>query len=367
MKKKVISIVSIVLAVVLIIGGCIAYAKLPHPLNYDIESIVNIGSGLEIVSETDDEVTVKKSEGELKVLMFTDIHLDGNNKTSSTTIQYLVNNIYKEKPDLVILGGDNVTSIFNRKRSNQLAEIFERFGVYWAAVLGNHEGCNGMSVSRKEMVDIFSSYDHCLMKQGKDGVWGNGNYALNILKADDTIWHTFYFLDTGSEMSDDLKKEYNIPADESPYDGAKASQVQWYTSKNYELLEKYGDFESTLVVHIPLPQMKEAAENTPFLYGGKLEGICASGFDAGLFKALKAGETTKSVYCGHDHVNDFGLEYDGVLLSYIQSSGYGSYTTESKFGYEEKDWLQGYTKLTFARDGSCTAERLRNSVIYAEK
>ena len=344
----------------MIAGGSVAYALLPHPLNYDIDGIAAVGSRLKVVEKAEDEVTVQTNSEDFKILLFTDMHLDGKNKTSNVTVSHLIENISREKPDLVLLGGDNVTSAFNRKRANQLAQIFEKLGVYWAGGLGNHEGDNKYSVTREEMIDIFSSYDHCLIRKGAEDIWGVGNYALNILNADGSLRHTYYFLDTGDEMSSELKAQYGFGEDDSPTDGAKESQVAWYTQKNDALRTKCGSFQSTLVVHIPLPQYKTAAENVTFLYGDKLENICASAFDAGLFDALQSGGTTKTVFCGHDHLNTFGIDCDGILLSYIQPSGYGSYTAASRLGYEEKDWLQGYTKLELQLDGTFTASRYRN-------
>lgn len=361
MKKKILKIVAVVLAVVIVAGGITAYALLPHALSYDIKSVPFIGSELEIVSETEDEVTVKK-DGEFKVLFFTDTHFDGKNKTSQLTAENLVDNIVSEKPDLVIFNGDNVTSAFNRKRCNQLAEIFEKLGVYWAGGLGNHEGDNSMSLSREEMVDIFSSYEHCLMREGPAELSGEVNYVLTVLNGDDSIRHAFYFLDTGDEASAETEAEYNIPDDgKTHYDGTKPDQVAWYTAENNALKEKYGDFNSTLVVHIPLYQMKAEAENGDFVYGEKLEGVCASAFDSGMFDALKEGGTTKTAFFGHDHLNTFALEKDGILLAYLQPSGYGSYTAESRLGYEEKDWLQGYTSVLVAENGELETAYFRNS------
>ena len=361
MKKKAVRIIAIVLAVIIAAGGITAYALLPHSLSYDIDSVKRVGSGIELLKSTDDEVLIKESNPEFKVMLFTDLHLDGKNSTSNVTIGNLVDNIVKEKPDLVILGGDMVTSAFNRKRANQLAEIFEKLGVYWAGVLGNHEGDNKFSISREEMVDIFSSYDHCLMRKGNDDVWGVCNYSLTVLLDNHKIRHTYFFMDTGDEMSAEDIKKYGLDPNDSYTDGVKESQVKWYVEKNEKIKRELGDFKSTVVVHIPLPQYEKAAEGEKFLYGGKLENICESAFDSGLFDAIKKCGTTETVFCGHDHLNTFGAEYDGVLLSYIQPSGYGSYTTASKLGYEEKDWLQGYTVLDIHEDGTFDAKRVRNS------
>jgi len=360
MKKKTVIILCAVLAV-LIAGGGIAWSFLPHPLNYKISSVEYIGSSLSVTDSGEDFVTVQKSgEGDMKILMFTDIHLDGDNSTSLVTVTKLVENIQKEKPDLVLFGGDNATSGLNRVRCKQLGKIFEKLGVYWGGIIGNHEGDNPFSISRESMMDIFCSFPHCLMKKGLSDVTGNCNYAIEILNSDSSMSQTFFFLDTFDEMSEETKAEYADSLNGSEYDGAKADQVEWYAKKAESLKAQYGNYKSTLIMHIPLPQLASAAETEDFLYGGKLENICCSGFDSGVFDAVKnAG--TQAVFCGHDHLNNFGLYYEGVLLSYIEPSGYGSYTTASVLGYEEKDWIQGYTLLTLHEDGSFENKQIRNS------
>ena len=54
---------------------------------------------------------------------------------------------------------------------------------------------------------------------------------------------------------------------------------------------------------------------------------------------------------------------DGILLSYMQPSGYGSYGAQ-KLGFEEKDWLQGYMDLIIHPDGSFENKGHTNSDIW---
>ena len=358
-KKKGVIVLCIVLAV-LLIGGGVGYSFLPHPLNYNINKIASVGSSVSIVRESADSVTVRKEGGgDFKVLMFTDMHLDGKNKTSNLTVDWLVKNIQNEKPDLVLLGGDNVTSGLNRSRAKQLGKIFEKLGVYWAGVLGNHEGDNKWSIKRSEMVDIFASFDHCLMRRGPETVTGDCNYVLYIENPDGTLQQTFYFLDSFDELNDAEKEKYGWQEGTSPYNGPQEDQVAWYSAKVKETEEKYGAHDSVMLIHIPLYEVAAACETEPYVWGEKREKICSTGFQNGLFAAIKEGGSTKAVFFGHDHTNNFGLELDGVLLSYIEMSGYGSYSLYSK-GYPESDWLQGYTKLIIHSDGTFEHTQVRN-------
>lgn len=358
--KIIISVIAVLLVAAMGAGGFVLY-QCSKGICYDISSVEKIQNDVEIVSEDTDSVTIrKKGDGEFKVLMFTDTHLKGDKDLDNITVTHMVNNIKEQKPDLVILGGDNVTYGFNKKRNVELAELFENLGVYWAAVLGNHEGDGFMSYGRDKVIELFSSYEHCLVKEGKEGVDGNGNCTVNILNSDGTLREVFFLMDTGSYMTDESKAEYGVTDEDEVYDGVKASQVNWYKEKHDELSAKYGEFKSITVVHIPPYQAEKEYAETDFLYGEKREGVCESGFDSGLFDAMKEKGSAQAVYFGHDHVNNFGVMCDGILLSYMQPSGYSAYNMQTKFDSPESEWIQGSTVLSIKADGTYTAERIFN-------
>ena len=360
MKKGMKVIIAVLSVAIIGAGGFVLY-KSSQGISYDVSSVDKVGTDVVIVSEDSDGVTVKKeNDGEFKVVMFTDTHICGKKDKDIMCVEYIIKNISEQKADLVIFGGDNISGGFTEKRAVEFAQLMENLGVYWAAVLGNHEGEGFLSVSREENVEIFSSYDHCLMRQGKDGVDGNGNYAVTILNTDNSVKEVFFLMDSGSYMTQETKDKYGVTDDGEVYDGVKESQVQWYKDKHDAITEEYGNFKSVTVVHIPPYQAEGNYENVTFAYGEKREGVCESGFDSGLFDALKEKGSAQAVYFGHDHVNDFGYEYEGILLSYIQSSGYSSYNMESKFDSPENEWLQGCTVLNIKEDGTYTAERIFN-------
>ena len=360
-KKIVVAIIAILLVAAMGAGGFVIY-KSSQGLAYDISSVTKLENNVEIVSETDDSVTIKKnSNDEFKVLMFTDTHLKGDKELDNTTLTYMIKNITEQKPDLVILGGDNVTYGFNKKRNVQLAELFENLGVYWATVLGNHEGDGFMSYDRAKVIELFSSYEHCLVKENNNVfVWGFGNTAINILNSDGTLREVFFLMDSGDYMDAETKLDYGITDKDDVYDGVKRSQVEWYKEKHDALTAEYGKFKSVTVVHIPIYQTEKEYTEEDFLYGKKREGVCESGFDSGLFDAMKEKGSAQAVYFGHDHVNDFGVMCEDILLSYMQPSGYGAYNMQSKFDAPENEWIQGCTLLNISEDGTYTAERIFN-------
>lgn len=360
MKKAFGIIIAVAVVIALGFGGFIGIMS-SKGISYDIASVEKMQSDIEIVSEREDSVTIrKKSDGEFRVLMFTDMHLKGDKELDNMTVSYLVKNIKEQKPDLVILGGDNVTYGFNKKRNVQLAELFENLGVYWAAVLGNHEGDGFLAYGREDVIKLYSSYEHCLVKEGKSDVDGHGNCTINVLNNDNTLREVFFLMDSGSYMTDESKAEYGVTKDGDVYDGVKISQVEWYKEKHDEIETEYGEFRSVTVLHIPVYQTEKEYADGDFLYGEKREGVCESGFDAGLLDAMKEKGSAQAVYFGHDHVNDFGVMYDGILLSYMQPSGYGAYNMQTKFESPENEWIQGCTLLEINIDGTYTAERIFN-------
>ena len=360
MKKRITVIFLVFIAIIIGVSGFLII-KSSQGISYDISSVKKIQNDVVIVSETEDSVTIKKkSDSEFKVLMFTDTHLKGDKELDNMTVSYMVNNIIEQNPDLVILGGDNVTYGFNKKRNVQLAELFESLGVYWASVLGNHEGDGFLSYDRENVIKLFSSYDFCLTKMGKSDVDGNGNCTINILNSDGSLKEVFFLMDSGDYMTKESKIEYGVTDEGDVYDGVKTSQVEWYKEKHDELANEYGQFKSITVVHIPPYQVEKEYSETDFLYGEKREGVCESGFDAGLFDAMKEKGSGQAIYFGHDHVNDFGVMNDGILLSYIQPSGYSAYNMQSKFDAPENEWIQGATLLKINSDGTYSAERIFN-------
>ena len=94
MKKSVKIILALVLAAIIGAGGFVIY-KNSQGISYDISSVEKVQNDVEIVSETEDGVTIKKnSDGDFKVLMFTDTHLNGKKAKDKHQRKYKSNDFF---------------------------------------------------------------------------------------------------------------------------------------------------------------------------------------------------------------------------------------------------------------------------------
>ncbi|NLO39149.1 MAG: hypothetical protein GX115_06730 [Ruminiclostridium sp.] len=319
------------------------------------------------------------SDDDFKIAAFTDLHLDGKKEKGNVTLEMIIRNISSQKPDLVVFVGDNITSAVEAGTVRQFAQLMEKLGVYWTLVLGNHEGDNDASIPRQQFIDIFASYPHCLVekerKTTKSGemVWGVGNHVINLLNAKGEIRQSLYFIDSGDEMTkEDLEKykEEIASTNNRKDDYIKDSQIQWYqeTVNHINAMAKK-KVKSMIFTHIPLVEFHTAYERAmesdaeaKLLHGVKLERVCSSGHNNGFFDRIHDLGSTQAVISGHDHVNDYAVQYKGIILAYNQCSGYSAYNTVTK---KISDTLmQGFSVYTIDKDGGLKIQSYRNADLY---
>ena len=268
----------------------------------------------------------------LKILSFTDMHLDYVEERYALAIKLLQQTIREEQPDLVLFVGDNVTCYNDQVRAREFAEVMAELQVPWCPVLGNHEGDSEGRLSREEMADVMSRAPYCMMPEEKpalaDGtpVWGCTNYAVPLFDEDGKICFKLIFLDGGSDLSDEELAGYGLTRKKNhEYDFLKDSQIAWYREEM-----RKDDCPSMIFCHIPLPEYQDAWEQGQLLSGSKLENICCSCYNNGMFDAMCEEGKTIAYVTGHDHINDFRVLYKGIQLIYNRMSGFSSYNVISK-------------------------------------
>ena len=117
--------------------------------------------------------------------------------------------------------------------------------------------------------------------------------------------------------------------------------------------------KSSLFIHIPITAVKDAyleytdagrsdTENVKYVGGhdGEAEPFvfCPAERD-GVFERLLDGGSCDSAFYGHDHLNNFVFEYNGITLAYGFSVDYSGYSDIDKVGYQ-----RGCTVITYSDD-----------------
>jgi len=251
-----------------------------------------------------------KHDGTFKIVQFTDCHL--NSKINMQTIKLMNNILDDEKPDLVILTGDNIDGRYCNasqtvKCISNIARPMEDRKIPWAVTLGNHDTEHD-GIERSEMMKIYSDY--------KYNVGRIGDYNI-LIKKPNGIGTAFniYMIDSGS---------YNLGG----YGYIDQDQVNWYLKTAFKLKIMHPNLPSIMFFHIPLQEYKNVSKTSKVI-GECNENECTQSINTGMFQALTKMKDVKGVFVGHDHNNDYISKLNGVILGYGRCSGYDAYSKKN--------------------------------------
>lgn len=256
----------------------------------------------------DDPFVIEMQHDTLKILQLTDLHLlygiDAFDRKTFNGIRKLVSS---EDWDLVVITGDMTMSLSSPTLFAKLIRIMESLETPWTFVFGNHETdyCEYVNLLNK-----IKNTSYLLFKVGPELDHGGvGNFKIEFTKDGNPFYH-LYFMDSQSER--EIYTE-----EEGEYDYIHPSQVEWYS--NHVSMDTV---DSLMYFHIPLRQFID-----PLTYDGIFneDKVYAQGIDTGLFDEIVFHGRTLGVFVGHDHLNNFSLIMDGVLLAYGQITGYNAY------------------------------------------
>lgn len=264
----------------------------------------------------EDCVTLTKKDGEdFVILNITDTHFADYDYRAFTAfevemnVKRLVNQV---KPDLITVSGDLVCTDSTVYAIKRITDLFDSFKIPWAPIFGNHDDEGNADLNY--LADIMMSSEYCVMKKG-DPEMGVGNYIINIKEENSgkTV-ETIFMMDTH-------------------HNHLNQKQIKWFeacAAAINELTEN--STQISVIFHIPNVQYQYAydtALNSGTLYGKCYEKICCerdengNPKDNGFFEAAK-NVNTKFIFCGHEHMNNFSAEYEGIRMTYTLKVGYGS-------------------------------------------
>lgn len=251
-------------------------------------------------------------DGKFKIVQFTDTHVIYGDSRSDVAIERMNEVLDAEKPDFVIYTGD---VIFGRPAKESLARAIEPvvsrgipFGVTW----GNHD--DEQDLSRKELYDLIKDIPNNLTST-VEGITGVTNYVLTLKDRAGKDACALYMFDSNAYSTLEGIKGYGWVAHD---------QIGWYKEQSKKLTEANGGtpLPALSFFHIPFPEFSEAvsAEGV-FMIGSRKEKVASAKINSGLAVAMLEAKDVMAVSVGHDHVNDYMVEWNGLMLCYGRYTG----------------------------------------------
>ncbi len=343
MKIKM-SLVCALLALAMLFSGCAKEKQPKEPPPYTVEPTEDIDD-FEIADILDLKHTLRVGEdGKFRVLVISDVQCTG-----MTLPEFIKNNIKtlvdRETPQLVLFLGDNSFNITSEEEMysylTDMTSYVEERKIPWAHVYGNHDDENA-ALDKVVQQRIYESFDYCVSRYVEADVYGVGNYVLPVLASDsDEVAFNVFAFDSGSYLSAEEINEIIPDASmypgyyEGTYDYIRQSQIDWYEQTSEKMEEYYGKkIPAMAYFHIPLQENYLAWLNRSSLgfEGEKREYIAASPINSGLFNAMIERGDVKAVVTGHDHTNDYAIEYRGIKLCSAATVGNHFYYDDDMIG-----------------------------------
>ncbi|WP_248925777.1 metallophosphoesterase [Paenibacillus hamazuiensis] len=304
-----------------------------------------IGGGTVQAAAGDNGKLQFNADGKFKIVQFNDMQDDEH--IDRRTVELMEKVLDAEKPDLVVLNGDNITGGCDtaaemKQAMNNIAQPMEKRGIKWAVTFGNHDEDSTPSggLDEADMLKFYMAYKFNVNPPGERGITGTGNGHL-LIRASKGSKPAFnvWLLDSGRYAPNEIAGQdfegYPI------WDWLRFDQVAWYYETSKKLEEKFGfKVPSLMFIHIPLWEHRfmwfasvdgrseedhARALAKHRIVGERNEDECPGPINSGMFSAILARGDVKGVFCGHDHVNTYHGNYYGVLLGYAGSAGFGTY------------------------------------------
>ncbi len=345
-----------------------------------------------IVPEIDPETGYYNftTDRDLKIMMLTDIHIGGgfwSREKDRKTVYEVITMLQKEKPDLVILDGDNTFAVpgpvyngggtlNNYMVARDVIQLFNHEGVYFSTVFGNHDTEVFDYTGRQKLGELYMKdrFEYCIFDQNyTDGgdLPSVTNQIITVKDSKGKIKKALLLVDSNAYVDNSIQAvldwNYDIIRDET-VDWAAESIKKLGSPKTvaffhiptsefriaYEDLEKNGwkDTKNTKYISGVWDELIEESTNSRIWHGGITREGPLADIDK-FFETLGPDgmKVLEACYCGHDHVNNAMVNYKGVDLCYGYSIDNLAYTDIDASGAQ-----RGATIITIGADGKRKTE-----------
>lgn len=307
--------------------------------------IVLAGCGERVHYEPEDYVLLMVYKDDFRILQLSDIHLS-NKDDRQRQYDFLDLTIKDADADLIVITGDTFT-FADKRTAKEFFDFLDSYMINWTMVFGNHDEQCYFSIDW--LTDTLNNYDgYCMFSDiQEDDVYGNSNFAINLMDEFE-VKEQLIFMDSN---------RYNF-GEYVGYDYIKQDQIDWYEALVKYTTEQNGGkpVPSICFFHIPVPEFKDAwelaeakSDKVDFEGGELREPVSCPKVNSGFFeKAVELG-STNGIFVGHDHVNNYEVEYKGINLCY------GVNSTDRVYGDAD---MTGGQVIIIHNDGSLDRETI---------
>ena len=274
----------------------------------------------------------------MRVLQITDSHW-GIGSNLDLEEQYITGLVNKANPDIIVLDGDMFMHA-NRKIVDRFFTLIDSFNIPFCYAYGNHD-LQGQYSSTYIDESVKKRTNSLLVNDLNDGLFGRSNYYVNLVDASGNVVWQVLIMDSNSYVTS------------GHYDIFHEDQVSWYRSIVTETTTRNGNITVPQLAfyHIPGLYFRDALDEYLLTSEGRDNSLCDAldnlsgngtgcaredvyhGYaDDGIFDVMVELGSTKGIFVGHDHINNFHLDYQGIKLCYNLKAGQNIYHDNRLFG-----------------------------------
>lgn len=342
MTKKILLIVFLVL-VIQFVAGIIYFEIEPENTNVDFSP-----------ANTQHEIdkTIRFDEnGKLKILHIADPHLNFD-KHFDASVWVVAEACDIEKPDLIVLTGDNTHPDEDPEKTKQLINalmnIFQSRNIPVAVTFGNHDAEKG-PMTRADIMEYYKTFPCVISADDSEAFKNCATFNIPVLASysDKTKFNLWVF-DSGDYDEDEPRH----------YDRVRTKQIQWYKEVSAKLKKENGGetVNSVVFQHIIVPEiydvLKKVDSKAPYAlphiynenefymfdpdqvnYGKLNEKPCPGYYNDGQFDALVETGDVLAMFTGHDHTNAFGVRNQNIDIYTSLMTRYKGVAYTTQYGY----------------------------------
>ena len=296
-------------------------------------------------------LTISNPSGEFRILQLADIQCATQRKFKAQ-IPLIDKLIKKAKPHLIVLSGDNICGPSGIVVLKDIINFLDSYNIPWSAVYGNHD----QESSPKELQnELYQKAKHSLFKTSPKTVHGNSNYVVNLVDINGSPLFSIFHIDSNSYRKYSLSDKKKSGFGGTKYDFIYPSQIDWYEKnvRGIQTLNNGTIVPSIAFFHIALPEYRAYFNADPsdivLPQFSTIEKVHCPTINTGFFEKIKELKSTKAIFVGHDHKNNFSFKHQGVILGYGVKTGTGSYYNPKAIGATVITLSNNFTKIDINR------------------